>query len=246
MGVGFGGGGGECGLNARASLLLRRDWLGGRREHEAFAYEREAGRGQFSLQKMILRAGEEVCVGGADGGDQVVNGDGLAVEGSLHVGVGGELHGLDAAGLLRDDGPEVAIVGCGAEGEQRLERAGIEVGKEDGGGVGVETGGGAAAVCGDVEQKLRGVGTGGDGDGLVVDGGAELLVGKVVGLVETLSFGEGVVQALHGDFDKGSGVESSGALGELEAGGADGMAVLANGEAAGLRGNGVGKNEDKK
>ena len=67
------------------------------------------------------------------------------------------------------------------QGQQRLQGAGIEVGKEDGGGVRGQPGGGAVAVGGDVEQKLGGVGRGGQVDGGAVDGGADLHVAQVVG-----------------------------------------------------------------
>jgi hypothetical protein len=114
--------------------------------------------GKFGLEKLVFRAGEEVRFGAGDGGDQVVDDDGLAVEGALLVGVGGQLDGNDGAGLFGDDGPEVAVVAGYGEGQEGFQRAGVEVGEEDGGGVRGQAGGGAAAVGGDVEENLGGSG----------------------------------------------------------------------------------------
>jgi len=147
--------------------------------------------------------------------------DGLAVDGSLFVGVGGELDGGDGAGLLGDDGPEAAIVIGYGEGQEGFQGAGVEVGKEDGGGVEVEAGGGAVAVGGDVEQELGGVWRAGHVDGRVVDGGAQLDVLEVVGRGEFFSFREVVVEVLHGDADDGGGVVAIGSSGESDGGGAD-------------------------
>jgi hypothetical protein len=62
---------------------------------------------------------------------------------------------------------------------------------------------------------------------------------QVVGRGEALGFGEGVVEALHGDADQRGGVVAVGGGGEVEAGRADGLAVLRDDEAAGLGGGGA-------
>ena len=68
--------------------------FGGRGQDEALADQGEALLREFGLQELVFRAGEEVGPGAGDGGDQVVDGDGLAVERALLVGVGGQLDGL--------------------------------------------------------------------------------------------------------------------------------------------------------
>ena len=73
----------------------RGDGTGGRGEDEAVAAEGEALLGEFGLEELVVRAGEELCLGSSDGGDQVVDHDGFAFEGALFVAVGGELDGLD-------------------------------------------------------------------------------------------------------------------------------------------------------
>jgi hypothetical protein len=45
--------------------------------------------GEFGLEELVFRAAEEVGWCAGDGGDEVVNDDGLAVERALLVGVGG-------------------------------------------------------------------------------------------------------------------------------------------------------------
>ena len=179
--------------------LGRSTGLGGRGEDEAFADQSEARLGQLGLEKLVFRAGEEVGLGSGNGGYEVVDIDGPAVEGSLHVGVGGEQDGRDGAGLLGDDGPEIAVVAGDGEGEQRIESAGIEVGEENGAGMRGQAGGGAAAVGGDVEENLRRVRCGVDADRGAIDGGAQLNVLEGVGRGEAFSFGEAIVEALHGD-----------------------------------------------
>jgi len=134
-------------------------------EDEAGANEGEALLREFSLEELILRAREEVSDGAGDGGFEVMDGDRLAVEGALLVGVGGELDGGDGAGSFGDDGPEAGVVAGHAEGEQGVECAGVEVGQEDGGGVLGQAGGGDMAAGGDVEEQLGRVGRGSDGDG---------------------------------------------------------------------------------
>ena len=140
---------------------------------------------QFGLKKLIFGTGEDICVGSGDGGDEMVNGDGLAVERSLLVSVRGQLNGIDrsrrCAGLLRQDGPEIPVVVADAESEQGFKRAGVEVGEEDGGCVRVKACCGAAATSGDVEQLLCLIGRGGYVDGLAVDDCAQLDVVELVG-----------------------------------------------------------------
>ena len=68
----------------------------------------------------------------------MLDGDGLAIEGSLLVGVSGQLYWLDGARLLGKDDPQIAVVVGEGDGQQSFERAGIEVGEQDGGGMEVE------------------------------------------------------------------------------------------------------------
>jgi len=90
-------------------LRLGLGWRGagfcGGSEDEAFADEGEAGLGKFGLEELVFRAGEKVGIGAGDGGFEVMDGDGLAVEGALQIGIGGELDECNGAGLLGDDGP---------------------------------------------------------------------------------------------------------------------------------------------
>ena len=172
----------------------------------------------------------------------VMDFDGLAVEGAFFVGIRGQLDrdngaGL-GAGLLGKNGPEAAIVLGYGYGQKGVQRAGVEVGQKDGGGVGSQAGSCAAAVGGDVEQNLCRVRSSADIDGGVVDGGAELHVAKLIGGGELLCFRQRIVEALHGDADDRGGVITLGVGGERDCGVADGLAVLGDGEAAGLRGGG--------
>ncbi len=255
LNLGGGRGLGRWGLSGRGlgrwGLGRRGAGFGGRGEDEACADNGEALLGEFGLEELVFRAGEEVGFGAGDGGDEVVDGDELAVEGSLLVGVGGQQDGGDGAGLFGDDGPEAAVVAGDGEGEEGVVGAGVEVGKEDGGGMRGQAGGGAAAVGGDVEEDLGGVGRGGDGDRGVVDGGAQLDVPEEVGRGELLGFGEVVVEALHGDADDRGGVVAAGDGDEGDGGCADGVAMLGDDEAAGLgrsmeRGHGQRRDEAKK
>ena len=136
-----------------------------------------------------------------DGGDQVMNINGLSVHGPLLVGVGGELDGDYSASLLGDNGPQVAIVIFNGKGKKGLVGAGIEIGHENGIVVKVERGGGTVAIGGDFEQELCGVRRAGHVDGLAVDASAQLDVLEMCVLGELLGFGKGVVQVLHGDAD---------------------------------------------
>jgi hypothetical protein len=54
--------------------------FGGRRQDETFADEGEALLGEFGLEELVVRAGEDVCGGTGEGGFEVVDGDGLGVE----------------------------------------------------------------------------------------------------------------------------------------------------------------------
>jgi len=96
------------------------------------ADEGEALLGEFGLEELIFSADEEISGCAGDGGDEVVDGEGLAVESALLVRIGCELDGCDGSSLLGDHGPEVAIVAGGGNGQQSLQRAGIEVGEKDG------------------------------------------------------------------------------------------------------------------
>ena len=109
--------------------------FGGRGEDEAFADQGKAYLGKFSLEELVFGAGKEVGIVAGDGGDEVMDRDGLAVQSSLLVGVGGEPDGNDGACLLGNDGPEVAIVIGYGQGQKGFQGAGVEVGEEDGGGV---------------------------------------------------------------------------------------------------------------
>ena len=59
---------------------------------------------------MVVRVAEEVGLIAGDGGDQVMRGDGLAVQSAVFVCVGCQLNWLDGAGLLGKNGPEIAAV----------------------------------------------------------------------------------------------------------------------------------------
>jgi hypothetical protein len=63
--------------------------FGGRGEDEAVADQGKAFLGEFGLEELVLGAGEKVGGVAGKGGYEVVDGDGLAVERSLLVGVGG-------------------------------------------------------------------------------------------------------------------------------------------------------------
>src|SRR5271165_5377136 len=69
-------------------VLLRRRGagFGGGCENEAFADKGEAFVRKFSLEELVFGAGEEVCDSAGDGGLEVVDRDGLAVEDALLVG----------------------------------------------------------------------------------------------------------------------------------------------------------------
>ena len=60
--------------------------------------------------------------------------DWLAIQGSLLVRVGGQLHRFDGthigARLLGKDDPQIAVVVGEGDGQQSFERAGIEVGQK--------------------------------------------------------------------------------------------------------------------
>ena len=45
---------------------------------------------QFGLKQLVLRTREQVSLGAGDGGNNVVDGDGLRVQGTLFVNVGGQ------------------------------------------------------------------------------------------------------------------------------------------------------------
>jgi hypothetical protein len=127
------------------------------REDKPSADEGKALQGEFGLEKLVLRAGEEVGGGSGDGGDQMVDRDWLAVEGSLLIGVGSQLDGLDRGdlrtGLLGEDGPETGIVAGDGQGKQGFKSAGVEIREEDSAGMRVQPDGGTAAVGGDVQQN---------------------------------------------------------------------------------------------
>ena len=164
----------------------------------------------------------------------MMDSDLLAIERTLLIGISGELDRRDGTGLFGYDGPQVAIVAGDGESQKGFQSAGIEVGKEDSAGVRGQARGGGAAAGGDVEQELRGIGRGGHVDGRVVDDGAQLDAAEVVGRGESLGLRERVVETLHGDADQRSRVVTCGAGGETKTGRADGLAVLADGEAAAL------------
>jgi len=168
LGCGSGRGGGWCA------------GFGRRSKDEAFADHGEALLGEFSLHQLVFRTGKEVSLCAGNGGDEVVDDNGLAVEGALLVGIGGQLDGSDGAGLFGDDGPQVVIVVGDGERQQRIERAGVKVGQKDGGTVSSEACGRAVAACGNVEQDLRGVWRGDKVDGGVIDRGAQLNVDELV------------------------------------------------------------------
>lgn len=142
--------------------LRRCGWCAGfgrRGEDEAFADQSEALLGKLGLEKLVFGAREEVRIRVCECGDEVVNGDGLAVEGSIFVGIGGELNGDDGAvlcaGLLGQYHPEVAVVLFDSDGEKRVEGAWVEIGKEHSGWMKSKASGRAAAVGRNIEQKLR-------------------------------------------------------------------------------------------
>ena len=150
--------------------------------------------------------GGSVC----DVGHKVVDDDGLAIEGSLLVGVSGQLYWLDGARLLGKDGPDTGIVASYGEGEHGFKRAGVEVGEEDRPQMRSQPGGGAVPARRDVDQNLRcrcrgdRFGRADHVDGLRVDDGAQLNVVEVVGRRKELGLGQGVIETRHGDTDQGS------------------------------------------
>ena len=134
--------------------------------------------GKFGLEELVFRAGEEIGRGAGDGGDKVVDGDGLAVEGALLVGVGGELDRLDGAGLLGNDGPEVAVVAGDGEGQQGFKAPGSKSGRKTAAGCGARRVVELRPLAEMLSEKLGGVGRGGDVDGRAVDDGAQLHVAQ--------------------------------------------------------------------
>lgn len=238
-----------CGRRGRGGCRGCSEGLGGRRENESLANEGEALLGEFGLEKLIFRAGKQVGRRAGDGGDEVVDCYWFGVESALLVGIGGELNGRDGSGLFGDDCPEVAVVGSGGDGEQRLQGSGIEVRKKDGRLVGIEPGGVGAAVGRDVQEELLSVGLGDNIDSGIVDDGAELNVEQRVGRREFFGFGEGVGEALHLHADQGRRVDAGRFWCVREARGADGLAILADVKIRGLRegrGRSAEKNEGKK
>jgi hypothetical protein len=101
--------------------------FGGRGEDKALADQCEAPLRELGLEELIFMAGEEVGFFAGDGGDYVVDDDGITVECALLVGIGGQLDGLDGAFLFRDDGPKVAIVAGHGKNQKGFQSAGIEV-----------------------------------------------------------------------------------------------------------------------
>ena len=185
-------------------------WLCGWGQHESLADQSETLLWEFGLKKLVVGAGKQVSVAICDGGDQVVNDDGLVVQGSLLVGVGGQLNWLNGARLPGKDGPQTGVVAGDGDGEQGFKRAGVEVGHENRARMRSQPGGGAVPACRDVDQNLR-CRCSGDRfrradhvDCLRIDDGAQLDVAEVVGRRKEFCFGQGVVETRHGDADQGS------------------------------------------
>jgi hypothetical protein len=173
----------------RALVGGRSNGTGGRGEDEAVADEGETLLWELGLKELIVGAGEELGLGAGDGRDEVMDSNGLAVEGALLVAIGSDLDGLDrgwlnravvGSGLLGEDGPKAGARGGWRvrEFDDGLERAGIEIGEQDGGRMKLEAGGGGAAIGRDVEQKLGRVDCGGEVDGGGVDCGTDLGVAE--------------------------------------------------------------------
>src|SRR6266568_3640110 len=88
-------------LDKKMGLLRgRSNWFFRGREDKAFADQGEALLGEFGLQVLVVVSAEKVGFIAGDGGDQVMRGDGLAVQSAVFVGVGCQLNRLDGAGLL--------------------------------------------------------------------------------------------------------------------------------------------------
>ena len=83
-----------------------------------------------------------------------MHGDGLAVEGSLLIGVGGQLHWLNGARVFRQNHPQVAVVLRDRKRQKRFQGAGIEIGQEHRAGMRSQPRGCALSACGDVQQEL--------------------------------------------------------------------------------------------
>ena len=237
-------------MPAGAELLLldwlrgcgRRGWRragpGGRGEDESVADESETLLWEFGLKKLVVGAGKKVGGTVRDVGHKVVDDDGLAIEGSLLVGVSDKLYRFDGARQLGNDGPESGIVAGDGEGEQGLKRAGVEVWQEDGAGMRIEASRGAMSVGRCIDQDLSCRGEGfrrtDDVDGLAVYDGAQLDVAQVVGGRKQLGFGQRVIETRHGNAHQGRRIVAMRRCGEIEGGGAHRVAVLRDDEAAGL------------
>jgi len=121
--------------------------LGWRSEDESLADQSEALLWEFGLKKLVVGAGKQVRGSVCDVGHQVVNDDGLVIQGSLLIGVSGQLYWLHGTRLLGKDGPQTGIVAGYSQGEQGFKGAGVEVGEEDGARMRSQPGGGAVPAC---------------------------------------------------------------------------------------------------
>ena len=131
--------------------------LGRRLQHESLAHQRESRLRQLGLQKLIVGAGEQLSLCARDGRHQVMHGDGLSVQRAVHVGIGGKPHRHNRARLLGNYCPQIAAVLLDGQRQQRLQRAGIEVGEKHRTGMLGQWRCGAAAVGRDVQEQLAGI-----------------------------------------------------------------------------------------
>ena len=123
----------QGGLRWLTAHLRRSASLGRRRQHEAFADNARNQPAAARPEEAGSPGRRKLRVGPGNPGHQVMNGDGLAVESSLHIRVGCQLDGRDGPGLLGNDGPQVAIVVATANEQQRIERAGVKVWQQNSG-----------------------------------------------------------------------------------------------------------------
>ena len=184
---------------------------------------------------MVLRTGKEVGIGSGDGGDEVMHGDGLAVEGSLLISVGGQLHWLNGARVFGQNHPQVAIVFGHRKRQKRFQGAGIEIGQEHRAGMRSQPRGGALSACRNIQQELSCIGSRHYVHRLAVHDRAQLHVLELVGRGKLLGLRDRVVQALHGHLDQGGRVVTLPGGREMKTGSAHRVAVLRDLKIAGLR-----------
>src|SRR5580700_390856 len=122
-----------------------------RSQDKALANQGKSLLRQFRLEKLIFRTGKEVGISSGNGSNKVMHGDGLAVEGSLLISVGGQPHWLNGAGVFRQNRPQVAVVLLHRKRQKRFQRAWIEIGQKHRPGMRSQPGTGALSACRDIQ-----------------------------------------------------------------------------------------------